>query len=77
MKRDRIIQERKKRKMKQSELAKALGISEIYVRKIESGTVKPGRDTILKFEAFYKIGQKTLFPDIFLTMNDKKLIKTS
>lgn len=77
MKRERIIQERVKRKLKRFELAEALGISEIYVRKIESGTVKPGRDTILKFESFYKVGQKTLFPDIFLITNDKKLTKTS
>jgi transcriptional regulator with XRE-family HTH domain len=76
MKRDRLILERNKRKLTRDELAKHLGISEVYVRKIESGSVKPGRDTMIKFEEFYSLGMKTLFPDIFLTKNDKKFIKT-
>lgn len=76
MKRDRLIKERTKRKLSRSELAVLLGISEVYVRKIESGSVKPGRDTMLKFERLFEIGIKTLFPDIFFIDNDKKLIKT-
>jgi putative transcriptional regulator len=76
MKRERLVKERKKHKMTQSDVAKILGISEVYVRKIESGTVKPGRDTMFKFESYYGLGVKTLFPDIFFNLNDKKLIKT-
>lgn len=76
MKRDRLIVERNKRKLTREDLAKILGISEVYVRKIESGSVKPGRDTMIKFEKYYCLGLKTLFPDIFLDQNDKKFIKT-
>lgn len=76
MKRERLILERNKRKKTQSEVALELGISEVYVRKLESGSVKPGRDTMLKFENYYGLGSKKLFPDIFFSNNDKKFIKT-
>lgn len=74
MKRERLIQERKKRNKKQEEVATELDISTIYVRKIESGVVKPGRDTMIKFTDYYGLGLKTLFPDIFELNNDKKFI---
>lgn len=76
MRRERLIKERMKRKLTQAELAAKLGISEVYVRKIEASSVKPGRDTMLKFEQFYGFGIKTLFPDIFFSTNDKKFIMT-
>jgi putative transcriptional regulator len=76
MKRERLINERMKKKLSRAELAEKLEISEVYVRKIEAGVVKPGRDTMLKFEQFYGIGIKTIFPDIFFSINDKKFIKT-
>jgi len=76
MKRERLILERKKRNKTQAEIAEALGISEVYVRKLESGCVKPGRDTMLKFEAFYNLGLKKLFPDIFLPVVIKNLSRT-
>lgn len=74
MKRERLIQERTKRKKTRAELAKALGISEIYVRKIENGDVKPGRDKMVKISEFYGLGLKTLFPDLFAVSSDKKFI---
>lgn len=76
MKRERLIQERTKRKMSRALVAESLGISEVYVRMIENGTVKPGRDTMIRFSEFFEIGLKTLFPEFFLRMNDKKFIKT-
>jgi putative transcriptional regulator len=76
MRRERLIKERKKRKKTQCELATDLDISEVYVRKIEAGTVKPGRDMIIKFENYYGLSMKTLFPDIFFALSDKKLINT-
>lgn len=76
MKRERLIQERKKKKMNRREVASALEISEVYVRSLENGNVKPGRDTMLKLENYYKVSMKKLFPDIFFIANDKKLIKT-
>lgn len=76
MKRERLISERGKKKKTQAEVAKDLGISQVYVRKLESGSVKPGRDTMLKFENYYGLGAKKLFPDIFFALNDKNFIKT-
>lgn len=76
MKRERLILERNKKKKSRSEVAEDLGISEVYVRKLESGSVKPGRDLMLKFENYYGLGAKKLFPDIFFNNNDKKFIKT-
>jgi transcriptional regulator with XRE-family HTH domain len=55
------------------QVAYDLGISEVYVRKLESGAVKPGRDTMFKFENYYNVSAKKLFPDIFLDINDKKV----
>lgn len=76
MKRERLIQERNKKRKKRSDIAIELEISEVYVRKIESGSVKPGRDTMIKFSNYYELGIKTLFPDIFFDIDDKKFIKT-
>lgn len=76
MKRNRLIDERQKRKKSRKTVAAELEISLIYVRKIENGQAKPGRDLMLKFEQYYGLGMKTLFPDIFLTKNDKEFIKT-
>lgn len=76
MKRKRLIVERNKKRKTQSEVAQDIGISAVYVRKLESGSVKPGRDTMLKFENYYGLGSKKLFPDIFFNENDKKFINT-
>lgn len=76
MKRERLIQERTKRKKTRAQVAEDLGISEVYVRMIENGTVKPGRDKMLLISEYYNLGLKTLFPDIFFIIDDKKLIKT-
>ncbi|WP_438446830.1 helix-turn-helix domain-containing protein [Gorillibacterium sp. sgz5001074] len=76
MKRERLTTERTKRKKNRSEVALDLGISEVYVRSLENGNVKPGRDTMLKFERYYKVSSKKLFPDIFFNHDDKKFIKT-
>lgn len=76
MKRERLIRERKKRNKTQADIAEALGISEVYVRKLESGSVKPGRNTMIKFESYYNLGSKKLFPDVFLQGMIKNLSKT-
>lgn len=77
MKRNRLIEERNKRKKSRKLVAEELGISIIYVRKIENGQATPGRDLMLKIESYYGLGIKTLFPDIFLNKNDKEFIKSS
>jgi putative transcriptional regulator len=76
VKRFRLIEEREKKKKSRKEVAAELDISLIYVRKLENGQAKPGRDLMLRFEKYYGLGMKTLFPDIFLIKNDKKFIKT-
>lgn len=75
MERKLLKQLRIEKKLTQQELAESLGISSIYVRKIEKGTVKPGRETLIIYESFFKRNMKELFPDIFFTANDKKCIK--
>lgn len=76
MKRHELIQARNKKDLTPAQIAKLLDISTVYVRKIEAGTVKPGRDTMIKFEAFYGVSMRKLFSDIFLLQNDKKFIRT-
>jgi putative transcriptional regulator len=75
LKRERLVRERAKRNKTQQEVANSLDISEVYVRKLESGSVKPGRDTMLKFENYFKVSAKKLFPDIFFDIDDKKFIE--
>lgn len=75
MERKLLKQLRVSKNLTQQELADELGISAIYVRKIEKGVVKPGRETLIAYEAFFEKSMKDLFPDIFFTPNDKKCIK--
>jgi putative transcriptional regulator len=49
----------------QLELSQVLGISYSYVRKLERGEVKPGRDTMFKYESYFETPAKELFSDIF------------
>ncbi|WP_077706031.1 helix-turn-helix transcriptional regulator [Virgibacillus dokdonensis] len=79
MERKAFTQLRKKHQLTQQELAKELGISTIYVRKIEKGDADPGRDTMVKYELFFNEDIKKLFPDIFYAIdkekqNDKEVI---
>lgn len=66
---------RLKNKLTQQQLADQLGISAVYVRKIEKGDVNAGLPTMLKYENFFGVSMRELFPDIFLTTDDKKVIK--
>jgi ribosome-binding protein aMBF1 (putative translation factor) len=75
-KREQLVIERNKINKTQKEVAQSLGISEIYVRKLESGMSKPGRDTMIAFERYYGISMRDLFPDIFLPENDTERIET-
>lgn len=72
MKRYNLIELREKRGLTREQLADKLEISTVFVGKIESGSADPGRKTSLKFESFYQIPERTLFPDLF---NDKNFIK--
>lgn len=59
----------------QQELSEKLDISTIYVRKLEKGVANPGRETMIKYEFFFKTDMRKLFPDLFFEGNDKKCIK--
>jgi transcriptional regulator with XRE-family HTH domain len=52
----------------QAKVAKDIGISEIYVRKIENGIFTPGRDLMFKFVRYFNVDEKMLFPDYFETI---------
>lgn len=59
----------------QKELADKLGISTVYVRKLENNDANPGRETMLKYEVFFKEDMRNLFPDLFFNSDDKEFIK--
>lgn len=61
----------------QGELAEKLDISTVYVRKIEKGDVNAGLPTMMKYERFFGISMRKLFPDIFFNSNDKNIIKNN
>ncbi|EHQ92102.1 helix-turn-helix transcriptional regulator [Desulfosporosinus youngiae] len=55
----------RKKKGKQKEVAKDLGISEVYVRMIENGTFNPGRDLMFKMSRYFDEPIEILFPDLY------------
>lgn len=75
LKRERLIQERKKRNKSRAKIAYALDISEVYVRKIENGQASPGREVLVRFSNYYGLGVKLLFPDLFSATDVKKIIR--
>ncbi|WP_029265771.1 helix-turn-helix domain-containing protein [Virgibacillus alimentarius] len=77
MEREILLHLRKKHNLTQQELARSLGISTVYVRKLEKGVVNPGRVTLIKYEKFFDKDMKKMFPDLFFSANDKKLIKNA
>ncbi len=74
MERKTLLQLRKKHKLTQQGLANELGISTVYVRKLEKGVVNPGRETLVKYESYFQVDMKKLFPDLFFNSNDKLFI---
>lgn len=77
MNRNLLLQLRQKHNLTQQELAEKLGISTVYVRKLEKGAANPGRKTLVKYEVFFERDMKELFPDLFFSNVDKKLIKSN
>lgn len=75
MERKLLKQLRLKQNLTQQELAKKLDISTVYVRKLEKGVANPGRETMLKYESFFEVDMRKLFPDLFFDSDDKKFIK--
>ena len=65
MRREMLINVRLSYGKTQKEVARDLKISTIYIRKLETGNSKPGRETMLKLENYYGVSMRELFPDIF------------
>lgn len=55
----------RKKKGTQAKVAKELGISTVYVRMIENGTFKPGRDLMIRISTYFGEPLEQLFPDLF------------
>ncbi|MFN2745810.1 helix-turn-helix domain-containing protein [Bacillus sp. z60-18] len=68
------MEERLRQRWTRKQVAERLGISEVYVRKIENGARNPGRETMLKFEKLYAVSDRELFPDLFQVIFDTKCI---
>lgn len=66
----RLKKERKKRNLTQKELAERLGVSEVWVKKIENGVSNPGRSLMFRFENFFGVSHRELFPDLFEQIDD-------
>lgn len=47
------------------EVASQLGISRVYIRMLETGALKPGRDLMLKISSYFDQPLEVLFPDLF------------
>lgn len=73
--REELIKLRKQNHLTQFQLAQILGISEVYVRKLEKGTRNPSISLMLKIEVVFGVSMKEIFPDIFLLTNDTKCIE--
>jgi putative transcriptional regulator len=70
----KLLQElRKKKGLTQSQVAIMVDVSTSYIKSLETGHCKPGRDIMIKLGDFYKTDVKKLFPDIFLDIKVKKL----
>lgn len=76
MVRDIAVKLRRKAGMTQPQLADALGISAVYVRKIERGDRRPGNKVAAKYVKFFGISANKIFPDVYAALVDTKSIET-
>ena len=60
---ERLIAERKKRKMKQSDVATELNVSVALISHIENGRVKPSAEVSIGMEMLFDLPFEILFPD--------------
>lgn len=63
-KRTRLIQERKKKKLSQKELAKIIGCSEATISYLENGRLKPGLEISLTLQEIFNVEFEEIFPDL-------------
>lgn len=60
---ERLIAERKKRKLSQVDLAKILGVSPAVISHLENGRGKPSADVSIGLEMLFELPYEILFPD--------------
>jgi transcriptional regulator with XRE-family HTH domain len=70
--RNDLIKLRTDRGLTQKELADALSVAEITIRKIEAADRNPSPEMAKKFAIFYGMKLDELFPEIFLVEFDTK-----
>lgn len=63
-KRNRMVAERKSRKLTQAQLGKLVGCSAAMISAIESGRAKPGLEVSLQLECVLETSSFELFPDL-------------
>ncbi len=69
-----LIMARKRKGETQRAASANLGISEVYLRKIEAGDANPGRDTMIKMGNYYNESIRALFKDLFLPVCDTNVV---
>lgn len=62
-KRERLISERKSRKLSQAQLGKMVGCSASMISAIESGRTRPGLEISMKLESVLETASFELFPE--------------
>lgn len=67
-----LKKEREKKKLTQAQLAKIVNVSEVFIRKIESGSSNPSSFKAVEIAEFFQKPLDYLFPDIFLLSFDTK-----
>ena len=75
MKRTTLKKKRRQLGLSQTDVANKLGIAEVTVRMIESGTKDPSSKLAVKYANFFHEELAVLFPDIFLLRFDTKSTK--
>ncbi|GEO27056.1 hypothetical protein AAC03nite_28410 [Alicyclobacillus acidoterrestris] len=60
-----LLTELRKAKGTLQDVSSELGISKTYLRMIENGTHKPGRDVMIRMSNYFKQPMSALFPDLF------------
>ncbi|MHA3065760.1 helix-turn-helix transcriptional regulator [Lacticaseibacillus saniviri] len=74
MERENLKELRKRAGLTQTELADELGISTIYLRKIEKGARQPSNNVAANFVEYFGVSANELFPDIYQVLIDTKSI---
>jgi len=64
LKRTRLIQERKNKKLSQKELTKIIGCSEATISHLENGRMKPGLEISLSLQEIFDLDYEEIFPDL-------------